>query len=122
MKSFSRMETLLMAEGLITIYKNAWQWFSSRKRFHCPYKIFHEQRRRIEPDVKSQWAIFEVQWELSFLKRSKMASQLCTLYVRSCTLYVRVEFPGMHSLGMLLMQGFQFNINMLLAGLLGFFV
>ena len=34
--------------------------------------------------------------------------------------YVRVEFPGMHSLGMLLMQGFQFNIIMLLAGLLGF--
>ena len=41
-------------------------------------------------------------------------------YVRLCTLYVRVEFPGMHSLGMLLMQGFQFNIIMLLAGLLGF--
>ena len=81
--------------------------------------------------MKSQWAMFEVQWELSFLmfevqwelsflKRSKMTSQLCTLYVRLCTLYVRVEFPGMHSLGMLLMQGFQFNIIMLLAGLLSF--
>ena len=68
-------------------------------------KFFHEQRRRIEPDVKYQWAMFEVQWELSFLmfevqwelsflKRSKMTSQLCTLYVRLCTLYVRVEFPG----------------------------
>ena len=81
--------------------------------------------------MKSQWEtfevqwqlsflMFEVQWELSFLKRSKMTSQLCTLYVRLCTLYVRVEFPGMHSLGMLLMQGFQFNIIMLLAGLLSF--
>ena len=64
--------------------------------------------------------MFEVQWELSCLKRSKMTSQLCTLYVRLCTLYVRVEFPGIHSLGMLLMQDFQFNIIMLLAGLLGF--
>ena len=36
--------------------------------------------------------------------------------------YVRVEFPGMCSLGMLLMQGFQFSIIMLLAGLLDFFV
>ena len=36
--------------------------------------------------------------------------------------YVHVEFPGMRSLGMLLMQGFQFSIIMLLAGLLDFFV
>lgn len=44
------------------------------------------------------------------------------LYVRLCTLcarrvpghaYVRVEFPAMRPLGMLLMQGFQFNIIML---------
>ena len=36
--------------------------------------------------------------------------------------YVHVEFPRMHSLGMLLMQGFQFSIIMLLAGLMDFFV
>ena len=104
-------------------------------------KIFHEQTRRIDSDVNSQWAMFEVQWELSFMmfevqwelvfwreaRWNRSYARFMCVYARLCArrvpghAYVRVEFPAMHPLGMLLSKASS-SLSLCLAGLLDYFV
>ena len=126
MKYFSRMETILSSEGLNTIDKSAWQWFSSRKCSHWPYKIFswteEEDRTWCEVSMGNVWSSMGAKF--SEEKQDDIATMhaLCALMHALCARRVPGHsFPRHASnAGLPVKYWVWLNIIMLLAGLLGF--